>query len=103
MWDITANIISVLLPLLTAFAGWAAAKLRTSGKRDRALEAGVKMMLRERIIDLGMHYIDRQEIPPFALETIKGMHAAYIELGDGDRSVSIIVERCKNLPIVNGG
>lgn len=103
MWDFVAELAKVMLPLLTAFAGWAAAKLRTSSKRDRALESGVKMMLRERIIDLGMHYIDRKEIPPFALETIKGMHAAYIELGDGDRSVSIIVERCKNLPIVNGG
>lgn len=103
MWDFVAELAKVLLPLLTAFAGWAAAKLRTSSKRDRAVESGVKMLLRERIIDRGMHYIERGEIPPFALENIKGMHAAYVDLGDGDRSINVIVERCKALKIVNGG
>ena len=40
---------------------------------------------------------------PFALENVKGMHAAYLDLGDGDKSVNVIVERCKALKIVNGG
>lgn len=103
MPDIIAELIKSSLPLLAAFAGWAAAKLRSNGKRDRAMESGMKMLLRERIIDRGMHYIERNEIPPFALENIKGMHAAYVDLGDGDRSVNVIVERCKTLKIVNGG
>ena len=76
---------------------------RAGTKKDKAMEYGMKMLLRERIIDRGMHYLERGEIPPFALENIKGMHAAYVDLGDGDRSVNIIVERCKNLNIVNGG
>ncbi len=80
-----------------------AARLRAGTKKDKAMEYGMKMLLRERIIDRGMHYLERGEIPPFALENIKGMHAAYVDLGDGDRSVNIIVERCKNLNIVNGG
>lgn len=103
MPDIIAELIKSSLPLLAAFAGWAAAKLRSNGKRDRAMESGMKMLLRERIIDRGMHYIERGEIPPFALENIKGMHAAYVDLGDGDRSINVIVERCKALKIVNGG
>lgn len=103
MSDIIAEIIKAAIPLLAAFAGWAAAKLRSNGKRDKAIEAGMKMLLRERIIDRSMHYIERGEIPPFALENIKGMHAAYVDLGDGDRSVNVIVERCKTLDIVNGG
>ena len=103
MEDVFAEIIKAALPLLAAFAGWAAAKLRSNGKRDKAIEVGMKMLLRERIIDRGMHYIERDEIPPFALENIKGMHAAYVDLGDGDRSVNVIVERCKALKIVNGG
>lgn len=103
MPDIIAELIKSSLPLLAAFAGWAAAKLRSNGKRDRAMESGMKMLLRERIIDRGMHYIERGEIPPFALENIKGMHAAYADLGDGDRAVNVIVERCKTLDIVNGG
>ena len=76
---------------------------KPGGKKDKALETGVKMLLRERIIDRGMHYIDKNTIPPFALENIKGMHAAYLDLGDGDKSVNVIVERCKALKIVNGG
>ena len=103
MADVLTEIIKAAIPLLAAFAGWAAAKLRSNGKRDKAVESGMKMLLRERIIDRGMHYIERGEIPPFALENIKGMHAAYVDLGDGDRSVNVIVERCKTLDIVNGG
>lgn len=103
MADVLTEIIKAAIPLLAAFAGWAAAKLRSNGKRDKAIEAGMKMLLRERIINLGMHYIEKNEIPPFALENIKGMHAAYVDLGDGDRSVNVIVERCKTLDIVNGG
>ena len=94
---------TALIPLLAAFRGWAAARLRAGTKKDKAMEYGMKMLLRERVIDRGMHYLERGEIPPFALENIKGMHAAYVDLGDGDRSVNIIVERCKNLNIVNGG
>ena len=103
MWEIFSEIIKVTIPLIAAFAGWAAARLRQSGKKDKAMEQGVKMLLRERIIDRGMHYIERGEIPPFALENIKGMHSAYVDLGDGDRSVNVIVEHCKALDIVNGG
>lgn len=103
MADVLAEVIKAAIPLLAAFAGWAAARLRANGKRDKAVESGMKMLLRERIIDRGMHYIERGEIPPFALENIKGMHAAYVDLGDGDRSVNVIVERCKTLDIVNGG
>ena len=75
---------TALVPLLAAFCGWAAARLRAGTKKDKAMEYGMKMLLRERIID-------------------RGMHSAYVDLGDGDRSVNIIVERCKNLNIVNGG
>lgn len=103
MADVLTEIIKAAIPLLAAFAGWAAAKLRSNGKRDKAIEAGMKMLLRERIINRGTHYIEKNEIPPFALENIKGMHAAYVDLGDGDRSVNVIVERCKTLDIVNGG
>lgn len=103
MWDVVQNLITALLPIVTAFAGWAAAQLRQSSKRDKAVESGVKMLLRERIIDRGMHYIAKGEIPPFALENIKGMHFAYVDLGDGDKSVNVIVDRCKSLKIVNGG
>lgn len=101
--EVLQDVVAALVPLLAAFAGWAAAKLRSNRKRDKAIEAGMKMLLRERIIDRGMHYIEKNEIPPFALENIKGMHAAYVDLGDGDRSVNVIVERCKTLDIVNGG
>ena len=103
MTEITADVITGFLPGPAGFAGWAAARLRADGRKDKALEAGVKMLLRERIIDRGMHYITRGEIPPFALENVKGMHAAYLDLGDGDKSVNVIVERCKALKIINGG
>ena len=48
---------TALIPLLAAFCGWAAARLRAGTKKDKTMEYGMKMLLRERIIDRGMHYL----------------------------------------------
>ena len=60
MW---AAALTVLVPLLAAFAGWAAGKLGKSRKEDKALTEGVKSLLRGQIIDLGLHYIREAENP----------------------------------------
>ena len=56
--DKLAAAVTVLLPVLTAFAGWAVAQLGKSRKADKALTEGVKSLLRGQIIDLGLHYIN---------------------------------------------
>ena len=69
---------------------------------DKAVERGVKMLLRAKIIDLGLHYIEAGEIPPYGMETLKGCYKEYEALGDGDHSVGDIVRRCETLKIRNG-
>ena len=100
--DVLQEIAAALVPLLAAFAGWAGARLRSGQKRDKAVERGVKMLLRAKVIDLGLHYLDDGEIPPYGMETIKGCYAAYEALGDGDHSVGDIVRRCEKIDIRKG-
>ena len=100
--DKLAAAVTVLLPLLTAFAGWAAGKLGRGRKMDKALTEGVKSLLRGQIIDLGLHYIKEGDIPPYGLDSLENYYTAYVDLGDGDRSVHDIMDRCRRLHIRSG-
>ena len=103
MEDIIAQLSAALVPLLAAFAGWAAGKLGKSRKEDKALTEGVKSLLRGQIIDLGLHYIREAEIPPYGLDNLENYYTAYVDLGDGDRSTHDIMQSCRKLPIRGGG
>lgn len=100
--DKLAATVTVLLPVLTAFAGWAVAQLGKSRKADKALTEGVKSLLRGQIIDLGLHYIKEGDIPPYGLDSLENYYTAYVDLGDGDRSVHDIMDRCRRLHIRSG-
>lgn len=91
-----------LLPLLTAFCGWAAARLTRSRKQEKALRDGVKGLLRAKVIDLGLHYIDEQAVPPYGVETLRSCYDPYMALGDGDPSVTHIMKKCESLPVRSG-
>lgn len=95
--------ITALTPLLAAFAGWAAARLKSGAKREKAVEQGVKSLLRGQIIDLGLHYLEKQSIPPYGLDNLINYYTAYRDLGDGDGSVAGLVDKCRALPIRPGG
>lgn len=100
--DFLPDIVTALVPLLTAFCGWAAGKLGKSRKENKALTDGVKSLLRGQIIDDGLTYLEEGAIPPFALETMEHQNDAYVRLGDGDKSVNDIVALCRRLPIRSG-
>ena len=46
--------------------------------------------------------MEQESIPPGALETLESQHDAYVRLGDGDKSINDIVDRCRRLPICSG-
>ena len=100
--DFLPDIVTALVPLLTAFCGWAAAQLGKSRKADKALTEGVKSLLRGQIIDLGLHYIKEGGVPPYGLDNLENYYTAYVDLGDGDRSTHDIMERCRRLHIRSG-
>ncbi len=97
------DLMAGLLPLLTAFCGWAAARLTRSRKQEKALRDGVKGLLRAKVIDLGLHYIDEQAVPPYGVETLRSCYDPYMALGDGDPSVTHIMKKCESLPVRSGG
>lgn len=96
------DLMAGLLPLLTAFCGWAAARLTRSRKQEKALRDGVKGLLRAKVIDLGLHYIEEQAVPPYGVETLRSCYDPYMALGDGDPSVTHIMKKCENLPVRSG-
>ena len=107
--DVIPDFLNVLLPVVALWAGWATGRLREKKKKDAADEKqqaalvdGVKSLLRGQIIDDGLTYLEEGAIPPFALETMEHQNDAYVRLGDGDKSVNDIVDRCRRLPIRSG-
>ena len=111
--DIIAQLSAALVPLLGAVCGYLAGKLRAAANRAKekdtaaekqqaALVDGVKSLLRGQILDDGLRYLEQESIPPGALETLESQHDAYVRLGDGDKSINDIVDRCRQLPICSG-
>lgn len=96
------DILTAVLPLLTAFCGWAAAGLTRSRKEEKALRDGVKGLLRAKVIDLGLHYIQEKAVPPYGMETLRSCYDPYMALGDGDPSVTHIMKKCESLPVRSG-
>ena len=66
-------------------------------KKRKALEAGVRAMLRNDIIKLADKYLDEREIPVYGLENLNGMYDAYHVLG-GNGTITKLVEEVKRLP-----
>ena len=100
--DIISSYTAALLPFLTALCGWAAGRLRKSSKETSAIKSGLKGLLRAKVIDLGLHYIESKEIPPYGLETLKSCYDPYMALGDGDPAVTHIMKKCESLPVCSG-
>ena len=109
MADTIADILTAVVPLLTAICGWAVGKLRSAKKRDykaaaemEALKNGVKGLLRAKVIDLGLHYLETQAVPPYGIDTLRSCYDPYMALGDGDPAVSHIMHQCEELPVRYG-
>ena len=98
-----SGLVAAILPLLTAFAGWAAARLTHSRKEEKAMREGVKGLLRAKVIDLGLHYIQEKAVPPYGMETLRSCYDPYMALGDGDPAVTHIMKKCESLPVHSGG
>ena len=97
-----SEVMTALVPLLAAFCGWAAGQLRKSSKETVAIKSGLKGLLRAKVIDLGLHYVEDKEIPPYGLETLRSCYDPYMALGDGDPAVSHIMKKCESLPVRSG-
>lgn len=66
-------------------------------RQATAYRAGMRALLRDRIIDRCNHYLERQEIPVYGLENIENMYAAYAAIG-GNGAAKKLVEEVRELP-----
>lgn len=89
--------VEVLFGGITAAVGVLYRLLLTERKRRKALEAGVRAMLRNDIIKLADKYLDAGEIPVYAMETVTAMYDAYHQLG-GNGTITKLVGELKQLP-----
>lgn len=67
-------------------------------KRQKALEDGVRALLRDRIIQACDYYNSKQKISIHGLENLENMFAAYSGL-DGNGTAAKMVEETRELPI----
>ena len=73
----------------------------TRKRKDKGIEAGVRMMLYDRIKERSRHYIEQKYIPSDELEDIIEMHRIYhTDLG-GNGFLDSLMEQVKALPITN--
>ena len=111
--DKISALLTIALPIVSALAGWAVGSLKKMKKKEeekesqniaetKAIKDGLKGLLRAKVIDLGLHYIEAGSIPPYGLETLKSCYGPYEALGDGDQSVGHIMHKCENLPVRPG-
>ena len=76
--------------------------MRHAQKKDRALDDGMRALLRDRIISACDHYLENGFAPVYARENITSMYDAYHSLG-GDGIVTDMVQQTMKLPYMNGG
>lgn len=89
--------VQVLFGALGSAVGALWAALLKWKKKQSALEAGVRALLRDRIIRTCEHYLSCGDVPVYGLENIDQMYRAYHALG-GNGTVTKLVEDVKRLP-----
>ena len=90
----------LLTSLVTALAG---GHRKAAENKDKAMESGVKALLRGQVMSLGLHYISKGAIPPYGMETLRNYYDPYVALGDGDPSIKHIMANCERLPACAAG
>ena len=75
--------------------------MRHTQKKDRALDDGMRALLRDRIISACDHYFEKGYAPVYARENITSMYDAYHSLG-GDGIVTDMVRQTMELPYKKG-
>lgn len=88
------TVANVLLSMLVSYLF---ALYRQKKKENEALKAGVQALLRDRIIQAYNHYMDKEYIPIYALESIEACYKSYEELGENG-VIDGLMEQIRELP-----
>lgn len=99
----TATIIAAIFSsgALSALVSGLMAKKSSKKTRDYGIEAGVRMLLYEKIKSLGKQYIARGTIHPEELEDILKMHEIYHNELNGNGFLDALIYNVKKLPVTD--
>lgn len=72
-------------------------KLKENDKKQNAIEAGIEALLRDRIILVYNHYMEKGFCPIYGMQNVEALYEQYHALG-GNGTVTKLVEKLKALP-----
>ena len=67
-------------------------------KENDTIKEAVKALLSDRLLQSCEFFLEREYITDVALKNILKMTNAYIDLGDGDPTIDVLVQEVKKLP-----
>lgn len=100
MADLVQTLIPCLLTLVSGACGWLLKSHKREAARDRAVEAGLRTLLRAELLEIHAKYAPLGCIPLDVMEEADRVYQAYHSLG-GNGAGTKIYEELKALPAVD--
>lgn len=93
--------LEVLFTVIVSCVGWGyrhlTVKMKEGAEKQKAVEKGIQALLRDRIIQVYNHYIDKGFCPIYAMENVEALYKQYTAL-EGNGAVTALVEKLRELP-----
>lgn len=100
MADLVQTLIPCLLTLVSGACGWLLKSHKREAARDRAMETGLRTLLRAELLEIHAKYRPVGDIPLEVMEEADRVYQAYHSLG-GNGTGTKIYEELKALPTVD--
>lgn len=100
MADLVQTLIPCLLTLVSGACGWLLKSHKREAARDRAMETGLRTLLRAELLEIHAKYVPLGYIPLEVMEEADRVYQAYHSLG-GNGTGTKIYEELKALPTVD--
>lgn len=100
MADLVQTLIPCLLTLVSGACGWLLKSHKREAARDKAMETGLRTLLRAELLEIHAKYRPLGDIPLEVMEEADRVYQAYHSLG-GNGTGTKIYEELKALPTVD--
>lgn len=100
MADLVQTLIPCLLTLVSGACGWLLKSHKREAARDKAMETGLRTLLRAELLEIHAKYRPQGDIPLEVMEEADRVYQAYHSLG-GNGTGTKIYEELKALPTVD--
>lgn len=100
MADLVQTLIPCLLTLVSGACGWLLKSHKREAARDRAMETGLRTLLRAELLEIHAKYRPLGDIPLEVMEEADRVYQAYHSLG-GNGTGTKVYEELKALPTVD--